>query len=41
MGFFERYFGIGRGDGLLEVWFLVVLGVIIFILMSYFFSKRR
>ena len=41
MDFFERWFGFsgGRGDGSLEVLFLVVLGVITVVLMSYFFHK--
>ena len=41
MDFFERYLGIGgRGDGSLEVLFLVVLGMIILVVMSYFFGGR-
>jgi hypothetical protein len=38
--FFERYLGIGgRGDGSLEVLFLVVLGMIILVVMSRFFAN--
>ena len=41
MDFFERYLGIGvRGDGSLEVLFLVVLGMIVLVTMSYFFAKK-
>jgi hypothetical protein len=43
MDFFERYLGFsgGRGDGSLEVLFLVVLSMIIIALMSHFFAKKR
>ena len=45
MDFFERYLDIGgRGDGSMEVLFLVVLVMIGLVTMSYFFatqSKRR
>ena len=41
MDFFERYLGIaGRGDGSMEVLFLVVLGMIGLVTMSYFVTKK-
>ena len=41
MDFFERYLDIGgRGDGSLEVLFLVVLGMITFVTTSYFVAKN-
>ena len=42
MDFFERYLGIGgRGDGSMEVLFLVVLGMIGLVTMSYFFTTKK
>jgi hypothetical protein len=43
MDFFERYLGFsgGRGDGSLEVLFLVVLSMIIVVLLWYFFQHRQ
>ena len=39
MDFFERYLGIGvRGNGSMEVLFVVVLGMIDLVTMSYFFG---
>jgi hypothetical protein len=38
--FFERYLGIGgRGDGSLEVLFLVVLGMIVLVTLSHFATR--
>ena len=40
MDYFERYLGIGgRGDGSLEVLFLVVLGMITIVTMSYLTTR--
>ena len=43
MNFFEGYFGFsgGRGDGSLEMLFLVVLSMIIVVLLWYFFQHRQ
>ena len=42
MDFFEKYLGIGfRGDGSLEVLFLVVFGMITVVTLAHFTSKRR
>jgi hypothetical protein len=43
MDFFEKYLGFsgGRGDGSLEVLFLVVLSMIIVVLLWYFFQHRQ
>jgi hypothetical protein len=42
MDFFERWFGFsgGRGDGSLEILFLVVLSMITVMLLWYFFQHR-
>ena len=42
MDFFERYLSIGvRGDGTLEVFSLVVLGMIVLVAMSHFFATNN
>ena len=42
MDFFERYLDIGgRGDGSMEVLFLVVLGMIGLVSMSYVFATKK
>ena len=42
MNFFERYFGFGvRGDGTLEMLFLLVLSMIIVVLLWYFLQHRQ
>ena len=38
--FFERYLGIGGGDGFLEALFLVVLGMVVLVTMSSFVTKK-
>ena len=40
MDFFERYLGIGGGDGFLEALFLVVLGMVVLVTMSSFVTKK-
>ena len=42
MNFFERYLGFGvRGDGTVEMLFLLVLSMIIVVLLWYFFQHRH